>query len=360
MRAVAVGLERASSCRPPSRVLERLIADRRPEARGCRPRGVLARQRAAGDLPCASASPQCSTRRRRPARRVIGAAMSPAANTAGSELRIARPPRTARRRGRGRRRPPGRRAGRRRAEDHEVGGQHFAALQPHARPGSMRSTSAPSRTSTPASHSSVVMSSPARSPRRSRLRALLGATRTTVEAAARSDAAASQPMKPAPTTTARGRAPPRRAARSASSTVRIVCRPGSARRRWAGARARSPWPARRRRRPAPGRPRGARPRASRSSAAARAPRRSVTPVGGEPGLVLERQVPGLESRRAGILGQRRPLVGEVRLGADEHDGGLAAGLAIAARGGKGGRASPDDDDPLVGLMRRRRRCGTGR
>ena len=48
----------------------------------------------------------------------------------------------------------------------------------------MRSTSAPRRTSTPASHSSVVMSSPARSPRRVGLRALLGRDEDDLEAAA--------------------------------------------------------------------------------------------------------------------------------------------------------------------------------
>ena len=50
--------------------------------------------------------------------------------------------------------------------------------------GSMRASSAPRRTSTPASHSSVVMSSPARSPRRSRLRALLGRDEDDLDAAA--------------------------------------------------------------------------------------------------------------------------------------------------------------------------------
>jgi hypothetical protein len=71
-------------------------------------------------------------------------------------------------------------------------------------------------------------------------------------------------------------------------------------------------------------------------------------VGREPRLVLERQVSRLELAAQELLGQRRALVGEVRLGADELDRSLAPGLAVAARGAQRGRASPDDDDPLVG------------
>ena len=178
--------------------------------------------------PWASASPQCSTRRRRPARACSAAAMSPTASTAASELRIeastSTAPSSSVETGAGGQLAAGRDAGPSRTRS-------AASSSPPARRtrqrGSMRSTSAPRRTSTPASHSSAVMSSPARSPRRCACGSASGATSAVSIPRRASDAAASQAMKPAPTTTAR--APGSRRAAQAQGIVdrADVCRPGS-------------------------------------------------------------------------------------------------------------------------------------
>ena len=280
---VALGLHaRLVEAVAPCGVLERVVADGGPEARRGRPRGVLAGERAPGDLavgqrvaPVLDAQAPAGARvlrggdvadgehgRVRAAHRGVhehGAVLDVEAG-GGRQLACA-----------GRRRcraPPCRRTASRRR-------------RPAARASAARCARArrPGATSTPASHSSVVMSSPARSPRRSACGRSSGATRTTSTPRRTSEAAASQAMKPAPTTTARvpGCATPRR--RRASSTVRTVCRSGSSRPVHGRAlRAPSRWRARRRRRAAPGRPRGARsapggrarPRGARGAASRRA------------------------------------------------------------------------------------------
>ena len=286
--AVAVGLHaRLVEAVAPRRVLERVVADGGPEARRGRPRRVLAGERAARDLavrervaPVLDAQAPAGAGVLRPRR------CRPTASTAGSELRI----------------EASTQHGAVLDVEAGVGGQLAAGATPVPRTtrsaasssppasrtrqrGSMRSTSAPRRTSTPASHSSAVMSSPARSPRRCGLRTRLGRDERPRRARARtSDAAASQAMKPAPTTTARAPAGAAARRRRASSTVRMVCRPGSSapvdrralRRRAGGEHAGvvgSSWP-----------PSSATRRRPRSSATARRRPAQRHRVGGEPGL----------------------------------------------------------------------------
>ena len=301
--------------------------------------------------PWASASPQCSTRRRRPARACRAAAMSPTASTAGSELRIEASTGTA---------PswtssPASAASRTRgahagAEHHEVGRQGLAAL-PAARASAARC----------AWHlgAEADLDAGLAEQRRDELarRARPGARPAGAPRARRgrpssprraSDAAASQAMKPAPTTTARA---PGRAARAQAQGV--VDRAdgvqagilGAVDRRALGRRA-------------GGEHAGvvgqllaalevhAARRAVESDR--RAPAAQRHGVGGEPRLVLERQLGGLELAAQQLLGQRRAAVGEVRLGAHDVHCGLAAGFAVAARGAQRRRAAPDDDDPLLG------------
>ena len=268
--------------------------------------------------PWASASPQCSTRRRRPARACCAAAMSPTASTAGSELRIeaststapsstSRPAPAASSRARGD-------AG---AEQDEVGGERLAAGQ-RARASAARCArrSAPRRTSTPASHSSAVMSSPARSPRRSACGTLLGRDEDDVDAAAR------QRGRRLAGDEARRRRPPRAfpaAPRRAGEGRRRPCG------RCAGRDLAAPVHGRALRRRAGGEHAGVvgqllaalevhaarlavepRPRGARGAASRRARRTRPRPRAAGRRLELAAQQ---------LLGQRRAVVGQVRLGA---------------------------------------------
>ena len=160
---VALGLHaRLVEAVAPRGVLERVVADGGPEARRGRPRGVLAGERAPGDLAVGQrVAPVLDAQA--PARRARAAPRR-------CRRRRARPgPSCASRRPRAPRRPRGR--GRRRLASSMRGATPVpsttrsagSASPPSSRTrqcGSMRSTSAPRRTSTPASHSSVVMSSP--------------------------------------------------------------------------------------------------------------------------------------------------------------------------------------------------------
>ena len=188
------------------------------------PIGVLAGQRRPATAPCASASPQCSTAQRPPGGGVVREATSPAAST----RRIARAHAGA---GGHRRRRPG--AGRppRPApaaastparQQHGVGRPASAFARPdapgrrrRARSGSARCPQQLARPAPPASRRS------ARRPRPSRAAWGSASARDQRDRAPRaaSDAAASQPMKPEPTTATR--APWRRSAPRRPRSVRM-------------------------------------------------------------------------------------------------------------------------------------------
>ncbi len=299
--------------------------------------------------PWASASPQCSTRRRRPARAWSGdgaVADGEHGGVRAAHRGVHEHGAVDVESGGGRQVDPRGHAG---AEDHEVGGQRLAALQRHA----------PARLDALDLGAEADLDARLAEQRRDEvagalsqalgLRALLGRDEDDLEAApyerrrrlAGDEAGADDHRASAGR---RGGAQAQGVVHRADRVQPRVLRAVDGRALGLGAR----WPARRRRRPAAGRRRGG-PRApARSSATTRRAAAQRHGVGREPRLVLERQVGRLELAAQELLGQRRALVGEVGLGADEVDGRLAARLAIAARGAQRGRASPDDDDPLVG------------
>ena len=356
MKRVALGLHaRLVEAVAPRGVLERVLADRRSRSPGAsstpRPRRPAC---GPATSPCASASPQCSTRRRRPAARVgarrrrrrrarpgPSCASRRRRRTRAVLERRARPPRPARRAGAtpvpSRTRSAGSPRRRQRAR---------------ASAARSRSTSAPSADldAAPRTASAVMQLAgalaqalaPAGAPRARRASTSSAAARQRRRRLAGDEAGADDHRAARP-------AAPRARRRRASSTVRIVCTPGSSAPAHGRAlRAPSRWRARsasyaqlpaaleraRRARAvelhravaAPHRRRRA-PRTSRASSSA--------------------QLAALELAAQELLGQRRAAVGQVRLGATRIDVRPAAGLAVAARGGERGRAAADDDDPRV-------------
>ena len=212
---VALGLHaRLVEAVAPRGVLERVVADRGPEPGRGRPRGVLAGERAPGDLAVGQrVAPVLDAQAPARRARAAAAAMSPTASTAGSELRIEASTSTA---PSSTSRPASRRQldarGDAGAEHHEVGRQRLAAGQAHA-PARLDALDLGAQADLDAGLAQqrgdelagalAQALRPAGAPRARRA--------TTSTPRRTSDAAASQAMKPAPTTTARAPGAPRRA-----------------------------------------------------------------------------------------------------------------------------------------------------
>ena len=67
---------------------------------------------------------------------------------------------------------------------------------------------------------------------------------------------------------------------------------------------------------------------------------------GEPARLLERELVASELAAQELLGQRGPLIGEVRLRPDQGHGAVAARVAVPPRGGEAGRSCADDHNVL--------------
>ena len=301
--AVGLGLHaRLVEAAAPRGVLERVVADGGPEARSGRPLGVLAGQRAAGDLAVRQRVAPVLDAQAPPGAGVLGG--GDVADGEHSRVRAAHRGVDAaplRLDDRGPRRRPARSAGRRRCPGPR--GRRAAPRRPSATRASAARCARPQRRGGPRRRprtAASVMSSPARSPRRCGLRSLLGRDEDHVEAAAherRRRLAGDEAGADDHRTGARRRrgAQPQGVVDRAD---RVQARVLGARRS-AGAGAPSRWRARRRRRPAPGRPRGARRAAWRSSATARRARRRDTAWAANQCSALEREVGGRRARRAG-------------------------------------------------------------
>ena len=200
--------------------------------------------------------------------------------------------------------------------------------------GSRRSTGLPMRSRTPASSSQAAMRAPTSSPSRRAWGAGSSLTSVTSRPERASEAAASQPMKPEPTTTVASVGASRSA--SESSRVRTDADPVGSRRAGAGGQHAALEPDLT---PGLGHGRAGAGVEGGDAHAELEPNASFR----VPILVLERQLLGTRLAAEIVLGERGPPVGPVPFGAHEHHLALASRLAKPARGRVAGGASADHE-----------------